>query len=298
MVKNINKEITNKKPGFSLFEACVTMLIVGIFTALCANTFSKRHVTYQESDGHGRYECYRNAAGNIAQRYVENNSPRDVAGTTCIFRPPRYAKYLLINMSGGGSGSAAGEFKSLFYSSIDAPLTITPGGSGQETSIFMNATKLYTVAGGTGELVATDSAADTVQSCTFTYNLHTCGSTPICSQDGSDLSISYCRSAMDFVTLKLPISYIKDYRSSYSGDTIVYRDISEYVAYGMPPEDAVKMLGTGDMPTYFTLNVKFNVTKSQSSQMEWYLDGLGINDGIATVNPGALNSPGGVVILW
>ena len=93
----------NLKPGFSLFEACVVMLIVGIFVALCANAYSKRHITYQESDGHGRYECYKNAAGTLMQRYVENNNPRNVTGTTCVFRPPRYAKYLLLNAIGGGS---------------------------------------------------------------------------------------------------------------------------------------------------------------------------------------------------
>lgn len=56
--------------GFSLLEASVTMLIVAVFVALCSNAFTKRHITYQESDGHGRYECYRNSSG-IVQRYVE-----------------------------------------------------------------------------------------------------------------------------------------------------------------------------------------------------------------------------------
>ena len=81
--------------GFSLFEACVVMLIVAVFIAMCANAYTKRHVTYQESDGHGRYECYYKG-GQLVQRYVENNSARsNVGGTTCVFRPPRYAKYLL-----------------------------------------------------------------------------------------------------------------------------------------------------------------------------------------------------------
>ena len=113
------------------------MLIVAVFVALCSNAFTKRHITYQESDGHGRYECYRNGGG-IVQRYVENNSPRNVAGTTCVFRPPRYAKYLLINAAGGGSGSGAGTFISTFYTSIDAPLTITPGAAGGATTIALS----------------------------------------------------------------------------------------------------------------------------------------------------------------
>lgn len=284
--------------GFSLFEACVVMLIVGVFMAMCSSAFTKRHITYQESDGHGRYECYRNTAGNLVQRYVENNSPRNVSGTSCVFRPPRYAKYLLINASGGGSGSAAGDFKSVFYSSIDAPLTISPGGKGGSTTISMNGKNIFTVSGGTGDLVATSSAADTVQSCTFTSNLFSCSSTPICAQSGSKLSISFCKSATDFATLELPISYIKQYRTSYSGDTIVFKDISDYVAHNIDPADAVKMLNNGTFNSYFSLDVKFNTTMSKQSQMESYLTALGIADGIATINPGALNKPGGVIILW
>lgn len=292
MVKNRNIS------GFSLLEACVVMLIVGIFTAMCASAFTKRHITYQESDGHGRYECYRNTAGNIVQRYVENNNPRNVSGTSCVFRPPRYAKYLLINASGGGSATAAGDFVSLFYSSVDAPLTISPGRANGNTTISMNNQTIYTVSGGTGEIIATSSAADTIQSCTFTSRLFNCSSTPICSQSGSKLSISYCKSATDFTTLELPISYIKQYRTSYSGDTVVYRDISDYVAHNIAPADAVKMLNNGTFNSYFTLNVKFNTTTSQQSIMENYLTALGVTDGIATVKPGSLNRPGGVVILW
>lgn len=292
MVKNRNIS------GFSLFEACVVMLIVGVFTAMCSSAFTKRHITYQESDGHGRYECYRNAGGGIVQRYVENNSPRNVSGTSCVFRPPRYAKYLLINASGGGSATAAGEFKSLFYSSIDAPLTIAPGNTSQSTTVSMNNKSIFSVSGGSGELVATSSTADTVQSCTFTSTLHSCSSTPICSQSGTNLSISFCKSATDFATLELPISYIKQYRTSYSGDTIVYRDISDYVGHNIDPADAVRMLNNGTFNSYFSLNVRFNTVTSTQSQMENYLTALGITDGIATVNPGALNRAGGVVILW
>ena len=83
MVKN--------KLGFSLLEACVVMLMAAIFIAMSASAFSKRNLTHIESDGHGRYECYRNAGGAIQQRYVENNSVRNVSGASCTFRPPRYA---------------------------------------------------------------------------------------------------------------------------------------------------------------------------------------------------------------
>lgn len=286
-----------KLNGFSLLEASVVLLMVGIFIAMSASSFSKRNVTYNEADGHGRYECYQSGAG-IQQRYVENNSPRTVTGTSCVFRPPRYAKYLLVNISGGGSGTAAGDFKSIFYSSIEDPITITPGGPGGATQISINGSTILSVSGGSSGLVVTDSMANKVSSCTFESRLHDCGSTAQCSQDGTDLSVSYCKSTTNFVTRKIPISQIKENRTSWSGNVIKYTDLSEYEDHGISPDDAVKMLPNNTFPSYFKLDVAFELTSTSQSMMENYLTALGITDGIATVRPGALSSPGGVVIVW
>ncbi len=293
--------VNNKKlSGFSLFEACVTMLIVAVFVALCSSAFTKRHITYQESDGHGRYECYRNGSG-IVQRYVENNSPRNVPGTTCIFRPPRYAKYLLINVSGGGSGSGAGEFKSMFYTSIDQPLTISPGAASGTSTVKKGSKTVASASGGAGQLVATSTAANNVKNCTFKSRLYDgCGTSPNCAQAGTNLSVTFCRSntAGDSQTLSIPIADIKAYRQSYSGATLEYADISNYVGHNIEPKDAVKLIPSGTFDSYFTLNVEFQTQQSQQSQMENYLTALGITDGIATARPGAVNHPGGVLILW
>lgn len=286
--------------GFSLLEASVTMLIVAVFVALCSNAFTKRHITYQESDGHGRYECYRNSSG-IVQRYVENNSPRNVAGTTCVFRPPRYAKYLLINASGGGSASGAGTFISTFYTSIDAPLTITPGAAGGATTISKGGTTIVSAAGGGGEMVEISTAASNVKSCTFQSTLFNgCGTTANCTQAGSNLSVTFCRSndAGDSKNLQIPIADVKKYKQSYSGSSLVYADISDYVGHNIAAEDAVKMATSGTFNSYFTVNVEFETTNSTESQMENYLSALGIEDGIAAARPGAPGQPGGVVILW
>lgn len=278
-------------------EASVVLVMVGIFIAMTASSFSKRNVTYNEADGHGRYECYQSAAG-IQQRYVENNSPRVVRGTSCVFRPPRYAKYLLVNMTGGGSATAAGEFKSLFYSSIEEPLTIELGGVGGTTRVITNGTTIAFASGGGGGMIVTDSMANTVSGCTFSKTETTCGSTPRCAQVGSDVEVSYCRSTSDFVTRRIPISQIKENRISWTDNVVTYSDISVYQDNGISPEDAVRMLPENTFPSYYTLEVSFQLQSSTQSIMQNYLTALGITDGIATVNPGALNSYGGVVIVW
>lgn len=298
MVKSGNKS------GFSLFEACVVMLIVGIFTALCANSYSKRHVTYQESDGHGRYECYRNTAGALIQRYVENNNVRNVTGSTCVFRPPRYAKYVLLNAVGGGSADGAGSFQSVFYSSVGAPLTVDPGAVGSATTIKENNTTLLTAAAGGGSLITSNISADTVENCQFTYKKYSCSGQPICLQDGVNLSVSYCRSANEFITDSIPLANIKTYSQSQTNNSVVYKDLSDMTKKGIDYRTAKEMAErekleeTTNYEIFYTINVTFDTTMTSISQMESYLESLGIEDGIASVQPGQPNKPGGVIILW
>lgn len=285
-----------------MLEASVTMLIVGIFVALCANAYTKRHITYRDSDGHGRYECYRNSSGAIVQRYVENNSARDVSGSTCVFRPPRYAKYFLINVSGGGTAASAGKFDSLFFTNFTDPITITPGVVGGSSSLTSNGKVIHTTSGGGGEIVVTSATADTVTSCTLSEELESCGSTTSCTQSGSDIVVNYCFDSVSMYTATLPLEDIKKYRQSASGDTLVYKDLSSYTDRGYTAEDAANMVkscsGDNCFPIRYTMTLKFQMQNKQESQMESYLSALDITDGIATVNPGAKSKAGAVLILW
>ena len=312
MVKKNKKNIYLS--GFSLFEACVVMLIVAVFIAMCANAYTKRHVTYQESDGHGRYECYRNG-GVLVQRYVENNSARNVGGTTCVFRPPRYAKYLLINAIGGGSGDAAGTFVSVFYNAIDQPLTIEPGAAGASTVVKdAEQNDMVTADAGGGDMSVINSAADRVAKCTVgngidtdgnTLNFDCSGSTPICAQDGTNLVVYYCKADQSFQRLDIPLAEVKANRRSYSSDTntINYEDLQDYINVGhMDASDALELIRNGKRPynSYFTLTVEFDMSTSKESQMGEYLNLLGIvgEDTIQEIGPGEPGKPGGVVILW
>lgn len=311
MVKFQNKNMNKLISAFSLFEACVVMLIVAIFVAMCANAYTKRHVTYQESDGHGRYECYRTAGGMLAQRYVENNSARDVSGATCVFRPPRYAKYILINAIGGGSATDAGGFSSSFFSSIDAPLIVAPGGPNGSTTVTKNGDTIVSVSSGSGNMVVTSPNVNSVSSCQVSNGFksstasvgppYNCGATPTCAQDGTNIIVYYCKSATDFTSIEIPITDLKANMISSSGNSITYYDLQDYFNVGhLTSEAALDLLRRGERPyhSYFTLNVEFDMTTSPNSEMEQYLKILGISDGIATIHPGAPDKPGGVVILW
>lgn len=312
MVNKINQN--RYIPGFSLLEACITMLIAAIFIAMCANAYTKRNVTYQESDGHGRYECYK-VGGGVAQRYVENNSARDISGSTCIFRPPRYAKYILINATGGGSsgGSLSGEFISSFFSSIDEPLTIQPGGVAGVTRVYKNNQEIVSAAGSSSDMVVISSTVDKVKNCTVGDGIKAssadpttsppfdCGIEPFCAQDGSNIRVRYCRTKTDYEEMSIPIADLKANRISYSGSKISYQDIQDYVNKGgFTAAQAVSMIRNNNRAynSYFTLDVEFDVTLTEESLMENYLKILGVTGGIADINPGAPNSAGGVVILW
>lgn len=307
MVKSM---VNNRVKAFSLMEAAVCMLIVGVFTAMCANAFTKRHVTYQEADGHGRYECYING-GVLAQRYVENNSPRSITSNSCVFRPPRYAKYFLINAIGGGSASGAGTFESLFYSSFSDPITITPGAAGGgDTVLTVDGSELRRVPGGGGQIVVTESSATTVTDCTIQQLPvdgveYTCGSSLSCSQSGTNIIVNYCHSngtgGMESTTL--PLEYVRTNRmGTLPGGKITYKDLSGYTERGFSAADAVSQIrtctGADCYPVKYQMTLTFETTQNQDSQMEAYLDALDVHDGIASVNPGALNKAGGVVILW
>lgn len=297
--------MNKKMAGFSLLEASITMLIVGIFTALCANAYTKRHVTYQESDGHGRYECYR-VGNTITQRYVENNSPRVVNNPTCVFRPPRYAKYFLFAVSGGGTSSAAGKFDTLFYTSLTDPITITPGtAGGGNTTLMMKGATIHTTRGGGGQVVVTSSTAETIDACTITPTAgYDCGNTPSCSQSGTDVIVKYCAGsdAASFTTTTLKLDDVKANRFSYSGDTVTYRDLSSYTNRGYLASDAAQHMRTcteeSCLPVAYSMDLKFRMQNEQQSQMENYLIALGIKDGIAAQRPGALSRAGAVLILW
>lgn len=196
------ERLKNKtKYGFSLFEVVVTMSIVAIFIAACSNVFTQRHKKRLTSPIHGRYECYRDAAGTVYERMFNNSVPifsRAAVDGKCKFNPPNSASYIIINAVAGGGyggstyGGSAGTYTNLFLSSTDHVLEIIPGraaataatASGENTKIYDlgqsgtdSATLIIDLKGGKSDSSQTLSFRD----CTFVHKEYECGVEPVCT---------------------------------------------------------------------------------------------------------------------
>lgn len=106
----------NKKHGFSLAEALITLLIVCLITLASVPVLTKKKRNLSNNE-HGKWMCTRNAAGEHVfwSKEAQNGEPENpetwtVAGNECKFVPPGNARNFALTAIGGGGGGAAGEF--------------------------------------------------------------------------------------------------------------------------------------------------------------------------------------------
>ena len=201
------------KYGFSLFEVVVTMSIVAIFIAACSNVFTQKHKKRVSSPTHGRYECYRNAAGTVNYRLFNESVLADsgtVASGTCRFTPPKYASYVVINAVGAGgyggtaTGGSSGSYANMFLSTTDHILELTPGTAAANATVARGGATLVIDKGKAGTDNRTilnlsggksDSAASpSFRDCTFANVAYSCGYDPTCTIKESDkvIEVTYC----------------------------------------------------------------------------------------------------------
>lgn len=208
----LSKFKTKNRFGFSLFEVCVTMAIVAVFVAACANVFTQKHKKRVTLPVHGRFECYYNDEGKqIQAQYNEGLKVEEKElpqGSNCHFTPPRTASYLIINaVAGGGYGSpvyggTAGQFKNLFLSNIDVEkLEIYLGKAASNPSSQGNATMIfgkkpqesgYLILSLKGGSTNSDSNLNFKDSCVIAYSNFSCRISPACSISGSNVDVAYC----------------------------------------------------------------------------------------------------------
>ena len=141
----------NKKTGFTLAEALISMLIVAIIIGVSMKVFTKKHVKPVYNASHGYYVCYRSfpqdgandSEGNPAGTVYSKKGAADPVrqeGDSCTFTPVKSANYYVVYAVGGGGGGgterggAPGEFKTLFLTNIADSVTITPGSGGAANS--------------------------------------------------------------------------------------------------------------------------------------------------------------------
>lgn len=207
----------NKKAGFSLFEACVVMLVVAIFLSVSANVIPKRNKAKPEAEGHGRFECYYRNGQLYQQMFQGTSSAGLTAVSECRFNPPVYAKYIVINAVGGGAGGSGGnggepgEFYSSFHTSARAAFIMTPGKAGSSghdgtaTSVYYeddkNGDPIVRANGGLSNRELKDAKTSDIKQCAITAGSSSsgtdiaCGSIPLCEVVGEKIDVHYCFSS-------------------------------------------------------------------------------------------------------
>lgn len=220
----LNRE---KKAGFSLFEACVVMLVVSIFMAVSATVIPRRNKPKAEADGHGRFECYYKG-GQLYQTLFQGTSSSGLqAVSECRFNPPIYAKYIVVNVVGGGAGGSGGnggepgQFYSSFHTSARSAFVMKPGKggiagqNGTATSVYYEDNRggdpIVSAEGGLSNRELRDVTAKDVKQCAITEgtssstNNIACGSIPLCEVWDDKIKVNYCFSASTYKSKYLDV---------------------------------------------------------------------------------------------
>lgn len=102
-------KLKHKTPGYTLAEMLMVMLIVSLMILALPPVTKKVYKTTTTRKYHGRFECYRNAAGQIVQvKTTEGVTPpaAPTVVTKCSLELPSNSIYVLIHAIGGGGGGA------------------------------------------------------------------------------------------------------------------------------------------------------------------------------------------------
>lgn len=251
--------IEDKKLGFSMLEATMTMLMVAIFTAAATNIFTQKHQKVAHTTSHGSFECYYNESGQLCQRMSQEGIFQEPSCgvAECTFKPLKAAEYYVVNAIGGGGGGynsglggSAGEYRTFFLSSISKELKVLPGlggttgtppTSGQDTLITNKDGESLLIAFGGKAGYYTKSSyieklrAGDIYTCGLYFGegstaLEYCASndrTPYCVINTSSIYVDYCYST---ASQSLPTSsyiyfdegqlYYQSYSMAYSYNNV------------------------------------------------------------------------------
>lgn len=310
----------NRKYGFSMLEATITMLMVAVFTAAATNVFTRKHQKVAHTTSHGSFECYYDGEGQLCQRMAQEGIFQEpTCGLAeCTFKPLKASEYYVVNAIGGGGGGntsglggSAGEYRTFFIPSISKELHILPGKGGLagsdptdgEDTIIENkdGESLLIAFGGKGGYLNQSAYKNTIEAediydCSLYFTdgstaLEYCGgNTPYCNINTSSLYIYYCYSSTS-PSLPTTSSYLKfdsDGQLYYQNSTMRSRGV---LAYLYARDDVLN----------------FNTsTNEHPSKLDEYLEAVEMDDanvwrmGIGgRGSSGAQNgTPGAVLIVW
>ena len=327
-----DKFYKKNKYGFSLFEVCVTMTIIGIFIAAASNVFTQKYKRKVALPAHGRFECYYDNAGALTQRYMsENVVVNDFHPATeyCTFEPKKAAAYLVINAVGGGGaggvnyGGSAGEYQSVFLTTTTHNLKVYPG----QGATYSPETNTVLASYG-GDTYITDDDSDNrevirmkggrsqsgdqlmIDACRFAYSKYTCRREPFCRiySDTRQIEVNYCDGDGDDLSNEETVTY--------SFNTVLSRynsmdkaELTEMILTYSMTEDTGEYMAPLDYIFTLALEVSGNFTGvQQTSKFQEYVDALDLSEdeGVGSMNPtagsgGGRRQSGGhgaVVIAW
>jgi Tfp pilus assembly protein PilE len=165
-----------KNNGFTMVEACISMLIVAVFLSAAMNIFTKKYQKPVYNTAHGSFLCYNDGAGNIYQRSSGESAVK--VDSYCSFKQVRSAEYYVINAVGGGGGGSssyggnAGEYRSFFLPSLYDEIRIVPGKGGArnydgEPTLIKDSSNevLMTAAGGLAGITSSYITTKDIKSC-------------------------------------------------------------------------------------------------------------------------------------
>ncbi len=124
-MEKLSQILQNRKFGFSLAEALITLLIVCIITLASIPVLTKKRRNLSADSSHGKWICTRNSEGqtvfwldNTSSGDPDNPDTWDKAGNNeCKFVPPLNARNFAVTIAGAGGGGASATKLEKFWTS-------------------------------------------------------------------------------------------------------------------------------------------------------------------------------------
>ena len=99
-------DIKRKKPGFSLAEALVSMLVLSIFFVASSRIITTKPKKEVQMNRHGYFECFKDHSGVMKQKRCDGSYAGDlirVEDGVCRFTPPRGIAFVVIYALNNGA---------------------------------------------------------------------------------------------------------------------------------------------------------------------------------------------------
>ena len=315
--------IKNKK-AFTLIEAVISMIIIMIVTATLVPVLTKVKPRIETVTRRGQYACWVEN-GQLKEQYMDERTarrPAQVVESCKLHLDQRPARYYII-ASGAGTNNVQGQTVTKYTTGIASDLDIVIGTMNNNGSTVVKSadTGADEVRAGGGEYNSNAIVSSNVKSCKLLSAGQVCPNTSLQYQESCEV--------VELLNDSDVTSY-KDYRIRINGcdtqndDGYVSRDnlinfsdlvysSSQLYLPNNPTEAQISSMASSNSNYYYYRNVVLNFefndssylsTMQNNSKMSKIVDSISIQrkssltDLISSLNAGAPNKNGAVLILW